>query len=412
MAPRPVYVVGGYSTVFVGRGHPEFRRGQKGIKEYLDESIRGAFQATGVPAEAVDRTYVGNFVGELFNSQGHLGACVASAAPALLNKPSMRVEAACASGGLACAEAVRAIKAGDDCVLAVGVEVETDADGKSGNAYLARAADFKRQSHIDQFLFPALFAKRTKAYMEKYPSVTLGDLAGFAAKAYANGNNNPRAQFQSVMMTKEAAEKSPLFLRNEDYKPFIRLSDCSTFSDGSAALIFMSEEGLRRYGVNIVDAVEVVAWDQGAGNVWEDPQDLTEMSTAKTVVRRMLSRADVKPSDIEVAEVHDCFTMTELMLYEAIGFAEPGRAVELLKSGATGLRGRIPINTGGGLVATGHPVGATGVRQVLEIYRQMKGHCGNYQLEKRPQLGLTVNMGGDDKTIATMLLRNTPVSKM
>merc|ERR1712217_871101 len=105
-----------------------------------------------------------------------------------------------------------------------------------------------------------------------------------------------------------------------------------------------------------------------------------------------------------VAEVHDCFTITELLLYEAIGWAEPGKAVEFFKTGATSLQGKIPVNTGGGLVAFGHPVGATGVKQVLEIYRQMKGKCGDYQMEKRPNVGITVNMGGDDKTTAAMLL--------
>merc|ERR1712113_463228 len=106
---------------------------------------------------------------------------------------------------------------------------------------------------------------------------------------------------------------------------------------------------------------------------------------------------------------HDCFTMTELMMYEAIGLAEPGKAIEFFDSGATLLDGRIPVNTGGGLVAFGHPVGATGVKQVLEIYRQMKGECGSYQMSRRPSLGITVNMGGDDKTIAAMLLRNGPL---
>merc|ERR1711972_281126 len=108
----------------------------------------------------------------------------------------------------------------------------------------------------------------------------------------------------------------------------------------------------------------------------------------------------------------DCFALTEVLMYEAIGLAEPGKGVELFHTGATSLHGNIPVNTGGGLLAFGHPVGATGVKQVLEIYRQMKGLCGDYQMEKRPALGITVNMGGDDKTIATMLLQNNPRSKL
>ena len=120
MSTRPVYLVGGFNTGFVGKGSPNFKKGKKSIRDYLNEAIQGAFRTTGVNAKSVDRIYVGNFMGELFNSQGHLGSGVAGADEALMNKPSMRIEAACASGGLACSEAVRAIKAGDECVLAVG----------------------------------------------------------------------------------------------------------------------------------------------------------------------------------------------------------------------------------------------------------------------------------------------------
>lgn len=407
-----VFVVGGHITPFVGKGNPNFKKGEKGLKEYFDESIKGALTSTGVKGENIDRIYVGNFAGELFNSQGHLGAAVAGADHALMNKPSMRLEAACASGGLACSEAVRAVRAGDDCVLAVGVEVQTEADARTGGTYLARAADFKRQSGIDDFLFPALFGKRTKAYLEKYPDVSMHDIAQVSSKAFANGNRNPLAHMHASKLSVEKADSGAKFLSNPEYKPFLRVTDCSQVSDGGAAAIFMSEAGLRKNGINPADAVEVIGFDQGTGNLWEDPVSQTELTTAKTVVGRMLSKAGVKPADLQVAEVHDCFALTELLLYEAIGLAEPGKGAEFLKSGATALDGKIPVNTGGGLIAFGHPVGATGVKQVLEVYRQMKGKCGDYQMSKRPSLGLTVNMGGDDKTIATMLLRNAPTSKL
>jgi len=131
-----------------------------------------------------------------------------------------------------------------------------------------------------------------------------------------------------------------------------------------------------------------------------------EMATTRTVVQRLLARAGVKPADLQVAEVHDCFALTEILMYEAIGLAERGAGAALVRSGATARDGRIPVNTGGGLLAFGHPVGATGIKQVLEIYRQMKGKCGDYQMTSPPNLGLTVNMGGDDKTCSAMLLRN------
>jgi len=135
----------------------------------------------------------------------------------------------------------------------------------------------------------------------------------------------------------------------------------------------------------------------------------------------MLATAGVRPGDIDVAEVHDCFAIAEILMYEAIGLAEPGKGTELVKSGATSLEGKIPVNTGecamvvssamrSGLISFGHPVGATGVKQVLEVYRQMKGLCGDYQMPRTPQLGLAVNMGGDDRTSAAMLLRNTSLA--
>ena len=349
---------------------------------------------------------VGNFAGELFNSQGHLGAAVAGADRALINKPSLRLEAACASGGLACSESVRAIKAGDDVVLAVGVEVQTEADARTGGTYLARAADFHRQSSIDDFTFPALFGRRVKALTEAYPGYTMDVIAEVAAKAYDNGSKNPKAHMHAKELPVEKAQSGPQFLSNAEYKPYLRVTDCAQVSDGGAAAVFMSVEGMRRNGISMADAVEVVGMDQGAGDLWEDPADLTELTSAKAVVGRMLGKAGVTPEQLEVAEVHDCFAVTELMMYEAIGLAEPGQGAALFQSGATRLDGRIPVNTGGGLLSFGHPVGATGVKQILEIYRQMKGQCGDYQMKKQPSLGIAVNMGGDDKTIATMLLRN------
>ncbi|CAE7853457.1 SCP2 [Symbiodinium necroappetens] len=339
---RKVFLAGGHVTPFVGKGSPNFQKGLKGLKEYFAESIQGAFRETGAKPEAIDRIYVGNFAGELFNSQGHLGAAVAAAHPALLHRPSMRVEAACASGGLACAEAVRAICAGDDIVLAVGVEVQTE-----------------------------------------------------------------------VKLPLEKAVAGPEFLKNEELKPFVRATHCSQVSDGGAAAIFVSEEGLRKCGLSKHQAVEIVATDYGAGDLWSDPEDLAVMDTTRAVVSRMLASAGVKPSDLDVAEVHDCFAIAEILMYEAIGLAPPGKGTELVKSGATSLEGKIPVNTGGGLISFGHPVGATGVKQVLEIYRQMKGLCGDYQMKSQPNLGLCVNMGGDDKTCSAMLLRNTaPASKL
>lgn len=412
-------MAGGHITPFIGKGskdfiwkkHPDFgKRTNPTLKDYIADSVRGALSATNASAQNVDRVFVGNFAGELFNQQGHLGAAVAAGDEGLMYKPSMRVEGACASGGLAVAAAVQAVKAGDDCVLALGAEVQSTASARDGGTYLARAADFERQSGIDDFTFPCLFARRTKAYLAKYAHASADDLALVAAKAYANGNQNPLAHMHSAKVTAEHAgtvsDKNPNFLNNEDFKHFLRVTDCSQVSDGGAACVLVSEEGLRRMGRRAEDCVEVIGYDYGVGDLWSDPPDLTEMTTIKTVVRRMLDSHKLSISDMGVAELHDCFTMAELLAYEAIGLAEAGRACDVIRAGTTSRDGSLPVNTGGGLISFGHPVGATGVKQVMEIFRQMKGQCGNYQIAKRPELGLAVNMGGDDKTVAAMVLKN------
>mmetsp|Transcript_125299 Transcript_125299/g.390079 ORF Transcript_125299/g.390079 Transcript_125299/m.390079 type:complete len:421 (-) Transcript_125299:154-1416(-) len=419
MSARRVFLAGGHITPFIGKGsknfiwkkHPDFgKRTNPTLKDYLASSVSGTLASTGAAASAVDRVYVGNFAGELFNQQGHLGAAVAAGDPGLMFKPSMRVEGACASGGLAVAAAVQAIKAGDDCVLAVGAEVQSAASAREGGTFLARAADFERQANLDDFTFPCLFARRTKAYLAKYPHAKLEDLGRVAAKAYGNGNLNPLAHMHSVKVSAEHAsavsDKNPNFLSNQEFSAFLRVTDCSQVSDGGAGCLLVSEEGLRKLGRSSSDCVEVLGCDYGAGDLWSDPPDLAEMATTRTVVRRLLANLGLEVGSLGVAELHDCFTMAELMAYEAIGLAEPGCARDVIREGVTERGGRLPVNTGGGLISFGHPVGATGIKQLMEVYRQMKGLCGDYQLASRPELGLTVNMGGDDKTVAAAVLKN------
>nr|4BI9_A Chain A, 3-KETOACYL-COA THIOLASE, PUTATIVE [Trypanosoma brucei brucei TREU927]4BI9_B Chain B, 3-KETOACYL-COA THIOLASE, PUTATIVE [Trypanosoma brucei brucei TREU927]4BI9_C Chain C, 3-KETOACYL-COA THIOLASE, PUTATIVE [Trypanosoma brucei brucei TREU927]4BI9_D Chain D, 3-KETOACYL-COA THIOLASE, PUTATIVE [Trypanosoma brucei brucei TREU927] len=426
---KRVFVVGGHITTFVGKGsplfidkkHPDFgKKENKTLEELLAESINGALQNTGLHdgrAALVDKLVVGNFLGELFSSQGHLGPAAVgslsgSNSSAFLNKPAVRVEGACASGGLAVQSAWEALLAGTSQIaLAVGVEVQTTVSARVGGDYLARAAHYKRQRQLDDFTFPCLFARRMKAIQEA-GHFTMEDAAYVAAKAYASGNRNPLAHMHARKVTldfcTQASDKNPNFLGNEIYKPFLRTTDCSQVSDGGAAVILASEEGLQKLGLSPNDnrLVEIKSLASAAGNLYEDSPDLTRMTTSMVAARTALSMAGVKPEQLQVAEVHDCFTIAELLMYEALGIAEYGGAGALIRSGATALDGRIPVNTGGGLLSFGHPVGATGVKQVLEVYRQMKGQCGEYQMKNIPGIGATLNMGGDDKTAVSMVLTN------
>jgi len=204
----------------------------------------------------------------------------------------------------------------------------------------------------------------------------------------------------------KVSDRNPNFLSNEDFKPYCRLTDCSQVSDGGSALILANEEGLKKAGVDVSSCVEILQCEAGCGNLYEDPADMTVMDTAQAVVSRVYEKAGVSVNDVNVAEVHDCFSIAEVLMYEAMGLAAHGKGGDVCKDGITTLDGRLPVNTGGGLIAFGHPVGATGVKQVHEIFRQMKGQCGEYQIKNQPELGLTVNMGGDDKTIVSMLIKN------
>jgi acetyl-CoA acyltransferase len=415
---RPVYIVGGAHTPFIGKfhpdfiwkGHPEFgRRENPTIEEHLHRAVQEALARTSVPATAIQKGYVGNFTGEIFARQGHLGASLAAADPAFRFKPFSRVEGACASGGLALTAAADAICAGLDVVLATGVEVQTTLSAKDGADALARAAHYPTQRSIDPFTFPCLFARRAKAYRQAY-SLSEEDLAEIVLKAYGNANKNPFAHMRAFKMTPEnaraASDRNPNFLDNPEYRDWIKVSDCSQVSDGASCAILASEAGLDLLGKRRSSVVEIVSYGHATSPL-NETGDLTELATTRAAAEEAYrDGGGVMPESIRVAEVHDCFSIAEVMMYEALGFAARGKGIRLVKDGTTKLGGRIPVNTGGGLLAFGHPVGATGVKQAVEIYRQMKGLCGDYQVSPAPPLGISANMGGDDRTAVVTLYRN------
>lgn len=414
---RKVYVVGGDLTTFIGKFHPDFiwkkhpdfgKKENPNIEGHLVAAIQGAFEKTGVDPEMIDKGYVGNFAGGLFAHQGHLGSMAVRADEKLTGKPFMRTEGACASGGLAAVSGVDAIQAGSDVVLVAGAEVQTTVSAREGAAHLATAAHWETERELDDFTFPAMFARRNKLYKEKY-GVTEDDLAYVVTKAYSNANKNPYAHMRAVEIDHDHAaapnDRNPQFLRNPDLKEHLKVSDCSQVSDGGAAIILASEEGLKKLGKKPEDCIELLAYGHATGPLGK-VDDYTSLDTTKKAIKEAYEDAGIEASDIDVAEVHDCFHITEVLMYEALGFAEAGKGAELAREGVTAIDGEHPVNTGGGLIAFGHPVGATGVKQILEIYRQMKGQCGDYQIPEIPQVGFTANMGGDDRTSVCMAFRN------
>lgn len=413
---KDTYIAAVSLTPFLGKGHPDFlwkghpdfgKRENPDLEGYLTMSLRGLF-AQGFDPKLVTRGYVGNFAGELFNQQGHLGAMASRAVPELAGVGVGRTEAACASGGVALMAGAEAIAAGHDVVLVAGAECQTTERARVGAEYLARAAHFAEERAIDEFTFPALFARRAKAYHEAY-SLPYSELAHFTMKAMANARRNPLAHMHANEWTFERASENgdanPHFLGNPEFKDALKVSDCSQVTDGGAALLLASSEGLAALGIPTSEAVKLRSYHLST-NALGRPADPLRMDSAAQAFCRTFLDGEVTLADIDVAEVHDCFTIAELLMMEAMGLEEPGRGIEAVKSGKTHLTGKLPVNTGGGLVGFGHPVGATGVKQAAEIFRQMKGLCGDYQLANSPRLGIMANMGGDDRTCLVALFEN------
>lgn len=414
---RRVFIVGGHITPFIGKHHPDFvwkrhpdfgKRENPTLEEYITRATLAALEDAGVEASAIEKGYIGNFAGELFSNQGHLGSMVSRAHEGLIGTPMTRVEGACASGGLAVVGAIEAIQAGRDIVLAAGAEVQTTVSAREGGGYLARAAHWESERELDDFTFPAMFARRAKFYMEA-TGASEEDIAHVVVKAYANANKNPLAHMKAVTVdlahASSASDKNPNFLRNEDYRDFLKVTDCSQVSDGGAAMILVSEEGLAKLGKTPDDAIELLSYSQ-ANSPLGQVDDYTRLGNTKRAVEEAYADTGLGAGDMGIAEVHDCFAVTELLMMEALGFADFGQAGAAAREGRTGLEGDFPINTGGGLLAFGHPVGATGIKQIFEIYRQMKGLAGDYQIASSPRYGITANMGGDDRTTVTTILAN------
>jgi acetyl-CoA acyltransferase len=414
---RPVFVVGGAHTKFIGKHHPDFvwkghpdhgKRTNPGLEDYLVRATRDALADTGIDADAIDRAYVGNFAGECFSSQGHLGAMLAGIDPGLDGKPIARLEGACASGGLAIASGLDAIAAGADLVLVVGVEVQTTVSAREGADFLARAGHYETQRSIDPFMFPCLFARRARAYREAY-GVDDETLGAIVVKAHHNAARNPLAHLHAVgrRMSLEVASRTsddnPVFLEHADLRDHLRLSDCSPVSDGASALVLASEDALKDLGRSRDGVTEILAQSVSAAPLQDTSPDPLRLDNVARAAKRAYESAGIAPDSVDVAEVHDCFAIAEAEMMEALGFADAGEGASYIASGQTAIDGKRPVNTGGGLIGFGHPVGATGVKQVLEISRQLLGKCEGYQISGEPRVGISANMGGDDRTAVVIV---------
>jgi acetyl-CoA C-acetyltransferase len=351
------------------------------LRDIFVEAALQAVEEAGV--DRIDSMYVGCMTSGLFIGQEHLSSLLADYL-GMGPIPASRVESACASGGLAVRAGFIEVASGlSDIVLVGGVEKMTDVSGDGATYALSTAADQEYEVYHG-ITFPGLYAMMARSHMERF-GTTRAQLAQVAVKNHAHGSLNPGAQFPQKVTVADVV--GAVMVADP-----LTILDCSPITDGAAAAILCPLELARSLGrkppVRIAGtghSTDSIAL-HSRQNLWEQ----ASTSRAAAAAYRMSGRG---PGDIHVAEVHDCFTIAEICVIEALGFVEPGRGGPATEEGLTTLGGRIPVNPSGGLKSKGHPVGATGVAQVVEITRQLRGEAGPRQVEGA-RIGLTQNMGG------------------
>jgi len=366
----------------------------------------------GIDPRDIEAIYIGNYSSDLFEGQGHTAPIMADWV-GLAPRPATRVEDACASSGVALRQGLIAVASGlYDVVLVGGIEKMTDLPTERVTDTLATAGDVLYEIPAG-FTFPGFYAAMATAYMARC-GATPESFMRVGLKNHDNGALNDKAQFGStirqVMDKKIATAKAkgrPVpawademsFLHDDGANPVIawpmRLFDCSPISDGAAAVLLVSEELARSF----TDApLYVVGSGQASDVALHNRAELTSLRAARLAAQQAYEMAGVSPADIKVAEVHDCFTIAEVIATEDLGFFAPGEGWKAAEAGQTARTGPRPINTSGGLKSKGHPVGASGAGQVIEIWKQLRGTAGPRQMPGNVDLGLTHNVGGTGQT--------------
>ncbi|MCX6136092.1 MAG: beta-ketoacyl synthase N-terminal-like domain-containing protein [Ignavibacteriales bacterium] len=366
----------------------------------------------GIDPKDIEAIYLGNYSSDIFEGQGHTAPIVADWI-GLTPRAAVRIEDACASSGVAFRQAVLAVASGAyDIVLAGGMEKMTNLPTEKVTDALATAGDMMFEIPAG-FTFPSFYAVMATAYASRY-NVGLEFLKHVTIKNHNNGSLNPKAQFgQKISDLMEAKKKAAAakgkpvpewsdemaFLADERANPTIawplQLFDCSPISDGAAAVLVVSDEIAR----SLTDTpIHIIGTGQASDGALHARKELTSIASARLAVEEAYTMAGIGPKDVDLAEVHDCFTIAEVIATEDLGFFPVGEGCRAVVEGKTRRDGGKPINTSGGLKSKGHPVGASGAGQVVEIWKQLRGVAGERQVDGGPSIGLTHNVGGTGQT--------------
>lgn len=355
------------------------------------EAMENALKASGLKASQIDALFVGNMLSGILGNQANLGSLLVEELGVQI--PAFRIEGACASGGLALHNGINSLKARQyKTVLVLGIEKMTDyGQDEITTALMAAGSD---EESMAGATFPGVYALMAQAYMQKY-KVTEEDLAAVSVKNHYHGTLNSKAQFQFPITVADVMKSSKI-------ADPLKLLDCSPISDGAAAVVITSEKNYK-----IKKPVYITASEVGTDTLsLHDRKSFTSLLAVVDASTKAYKKTGLKPTDIDVAEIHDCFSISEAIATEDLGFSKKGEgARDIVKSKRTLFKGDIICNPSGGLKSCGHPVGATGIKQIVEITEQLRGESERRQVEGA-KIGLTHNVGGSGAVAVIHILQN------
>lgn len=411
---KSVYILGGSQTDF----QRNWTKEGKNFLAMLNEVVCDGLLSTNLDFDTIKKLaqnkqigiFVGNFNGQQYINQGHLGAFLTMIDPSFNGIPAMRYEAACASGSAAIDAAHTKIRAGDiDVAIVIGLEIMKSVSSHIGGDYLGTASFYEKEAQGIEFPFPKLFGRLADHILNKYQVSEkrfLDSLAEISSKNYANAKRNPNAQTRSWFTNKEHA-----LLKNDPYNFSIGgklcISDCSQITDGGAMIVLASEKYATQYAKKTNYSLSQIPKIKGYGfnvapilfseKIKQASASPHILPWTKKAVDDAYDMAKMTIKNIDCIETHDCFTSSEYACISSFGLSVPGREYEVVEEGITHFNGKKPINPSGGLIGGGHPVGATGVRMMIDIYKQVTNSAGNYQVEHAKN-ALMLNIGGSATT--------------
>jgi acetyl-CoA C-acetyltransferase len=402
MRQPPVYILGGAQSDFARN----WAREGKHFVNVMSEIVTDAIASSKIEPHEVETAHVGNFAAELYSKQGQLGAFFLETNPAFAGIPTSRHEAACASGSIAILAASAEIEAGRyDLAAVVGLEQMKTVDTATGGDFLGTAGWYERECKGKEYPFPRLFGRLGDEYDKRFG---LKDeyLARISAVNYANARHNPLAQTRGWPATEgnpQAQAKASQVIAGR-----IKVRDCSQVTDGTAIVFLASEKyasaWAKRNGKTLEDLPRILGWGHHTApiefdtKVAESKDNPYVLPHTRQAILDAFKRAGVgAATDLSGIETHDCFTTSEYMAIDHFGITKPGESWKAVEEGVIEMGGKLPINPSGGLIGAGHPVGATGVRQMLDAWRQVTGNAGDYQVEGAKKFGI-LNIGGSGTT--------------